>query len=282
MTGLKDKEQWQTVIQADKEIAKELQLEWLDQSEGEALRSSWLEIWNQVPYDEVYHSRCRERLMRSMPVARGLQRSRFLSGRRAELTLIVDPAEPAVPWISLSNAIPPLLWARGGATPEALRSALASYLVDQPNSRVDLTKVIRFASPLDINDPQTIRDSIEHLELWMDDNVWHSSFDDDPWMGVDGNLSMLEQTQALRDVTLEHPGRFPSMSYRTLWSRSIVTIEQHPRGVWVFELRYSPAGDRLAIERSNELTLQRLPNDLPVDLAASLLRAPCYDLIQVE
>ena len=34
---------------------------------------------------------------------------------------------------------------------------------------------------------------------------------------------------------------FPSVSVRTLFSRSVLTIEQHPFGLWVVELRYAPA-----------------------------------------
>lgn len=282
MTTTRNEEQWETVIRADEELVRELQLEWLEQGEGEALRSFWLETWNQVPYDEVYHSRCRERLLRSIPVARGITRSRFLSGNRIQMCLVLDPEEPEVPWISLASAIPPLFWARGGANPADLRKALEPYLVEHPLKRISLPRVVRLASPLEMNDPLVIRDSVEKLELWMDDRLWHSSFDDDPWVGIDGNMSMIDQTQILREVTQEHPGRFPSMSFRTLWSRAILTIEQHPKGVWVFELRYVPAGNAGTIERNNELTRQRLPHDLPVDLAASLLRAPCYSLNQIE
>jgi len=82
----------------------------------------------------------------------------------------------------------------------------------------------------------------------------------------------LQLRWAKEDADKEHPGRLPTLCARTLWSGGVVRIEQHPYGIWVFELRYSPSLDQAVMEQVNALTGIALPLDLPVDLAASLLR----------
>lgn len=274
---------WYKAIRNDRALGDVLALQWLDEGEDEALRSSWLEIWNQIPYDEAFHARCRDRLSRCVPLARGLTQTRILSGQQVELALVYDPDAPETPWISLCDAMPALLWVRGGSSAEQTRRNLAPYLVKRPLSRIEAPCVMRYANPLpEVTDPKVIQDSIAGYELWLDDALWHSSFNDDPWRESDRNLSMLEQARVLEQVRGEHPDRFPSMSYRTLWSRSTLTIEQHGAGLWVFELRYADARDSAAIEQVNELTGLRLPKELPVDLAASLLRTPCVDAYRIE
>ena len=69
--------------------------------------------------------------------------------------------------------------------------------------------------------------------------------------------------------TLVEGGRFPSVSVRTLFSRSVLTIEQHPFGLWVVELRYAPAPDAAAVRWVNEIFRSHFPEDLPVDLIGS-------------
>jgi hypothetical protein len=59
----------------------------------------------------------------------------------------------------------------------------------------------------------------------------------------------------------------------TLWSRSVVRIERHPFGLWVFEVRYAPVqGDRTAVARLSDAS--GFPADLPVDVVPTLLRGP--------
>jgi hypothetical protein len=77
----------------------------------------------------------------------------------------------------------------------------------------------------------------------------------------------------MQHVHDQEPGRFPSISFRTLWSRSILRVEQHPLGLWVFDARYDPAGDARAVARlGGTAPGTGLPSDLPVDVAASLVR----------
>jgi hypothetical protein len=187
------------------------------------------------------------------------------------MALAYDPEEPEALWLCLSPAMPSWLWARVGRSPDALRAAIHPYLAEAGPS-VALPRVVRIVKPIDVKNFDRLEGSVKSCELWVDDAAWGSAFDDDPWLAVAPGQGMVQLTAILRETEEQHAGRFPSRAWRTLWSRSILRMEQHPFDLWVFELRYAPASAKGVIARLNERFNERLPLDLPVDLAASLLR----------
>lgn len=273
---------WIRDLRNDAQLNRDLDLAWLDPHEQDALRDDWLAVWNQVPYGEHFHAQCRERLGRCVPLAQGLKRERRLSHTSSQLVLTFDPDDPDTVFGNLSHAMPSMLWVRAQPTVDGIRAALAPYLVAQAPSVVELPRTLRLVKSLDIEDRAVIERSIENLELWMDDATWASAFEEDPWLGAPERLNMLDMAAWTRDVAQEHPDRFPSLSWRSLWSKGVLRIERHPFGMWAFELRYAPAKDRTTIDLVNELLSSRLPDDLPVDLAASLLRGGCLGMEYVR
>lgn len=266
-----------SALQGDDELTRMLELQWLSSDEGEAVREDWLAVWNQVPFDEAFHQRCRQRLERCRPVAVGTVRHRRLDQTENRLTLVVDPSVPGQVFVSLSHAMPSLLWVTAEATRDDLIEALAPYLDPERPPAVELPGNLRVVKPLDVEELSQLDDAIRGLELWVDDTSWGSAFDDDPWRGVAGPLGMLDQTRLLREAAADDPDRFVARGYRTLWSGAILRIEQHPMGMWVFDMRYRPAADARVIAGLNDLLGTRWPEDLPVDLAASLLRGGVID-----
>lgn len=266
-----------SALQGDDELTQMLELQWLSDEEGAAVRQDWLAVWNQVPFDEAFHDRCRQRLERCLPVALGPVRQRRLDQTENRLTLVCDPEAPEKVFVSLSHAMPSLLWVVVPATRPGLLEALGPYLDPERRPAVELERHLRVVKPLDVEAPSQLDDAIRGLELWVDDTSWGSAFDDDPWQRVEGPLGMVDQTRLLREAAAEDPDRFPTLGYRMLWSGSILRIEQHPMGMWVFDLRYRPAQDEKVIANLNDLLGTRWPEDLPIDLVASLLRGGVID-----
>jgi hypothetical protein len=268
---------WVAGLREDAGLSTELGLRWLDEDEQEATRELWRSTWNQVPYGEEFHARGAERIETSIPLAEGPVRHRRLSKAASRLVLVADPAEPDVAWLNLSHALPPDAWAVAGATPGEVRRAVSYYTPEDSPWLSALERVERLVKPIEVESLDVIKRGIEGLELWMDDATWGSAFVDDPWRDVDPDAGMMSLTVHLRSVGEQARGRRTSVGYRTLWSRSVLTIEEHPFGLYVFELRYRPAADRRAVEKlAGSEPGARLPPDLPVDLAASLLRGGSF------
>jgi hypothetical protein len=264
---------WAAALRDDPAKAAELGLRALDESESAATRAHWLSIWNQIEFDEGFHGRAAARLERCVPVFAGPSRRRRLSKTESQLVVVFDPEDRDVLRLSLSYAIPSLAWADAGSSLESLRAALARYTVSDDPGALDFPKTERVVKQLELRDIGPIERSIDAQELWIDDARWGSAYLDDPWSGVSPDLGMLQLSTLVERVKDQHSGRRPSLSFRTLWSRSIFTIEQHPLGFWAFELRYVPAGDARAIrDLCGTDPVASLPRDLPVDLAASLMR----------
>lgn len=253
--------------------ADALELTWLEPAEQRSLREQWLAIWDQVPYGEEFHAKCKARIERSIPLAVGPRRYRRLSMTENSLVLLHDPQRPEIPWVSLSIALPSALWIPGATTPDALLERLAPYLGTQRPSITALPRTLRVFKPMNVEDRSVVVRAMDALELWMDDATWENGHDDDPWIDVEPNPGML-RLQVLRDqAQQESPGRFPSTGFRSLWSHSILLIEQVPFGGWIFELHYTPVDDpQLLEDLEADLGIELPARDLPVDLAASLLR----------
>lgn len=241
---------------------------WLGEDQARRVRAEWLDIWSQVTFEPEFHQACRDRLARCIPLAVGPSRSRRSSKTESTMTMVFDPERADEVAFSHSHAMPSVCWST--ARMGEIDDLLAYYLHDSPVAGgPGLCRVVK---PLDVEHPEAIANAIDALELWVDDAFWGSAHHDDPWVGVAGDLSMLSLSVYVQRFGEQDPDRFPALGCRTLWSRSTLRIEQHPRGLFVFELRFRPGVDARAISELNEMVGTRLPEDLPIDLAASLLR----------
>ena len=264
---------WLAELRDDPELSEALELTWLDEEQSPEVRSRFLETWDQIPFVEGFHQACRARLERSVPLAIGTRRYRRLSRSECALVLLLDPERPEQPWVGLSRAMPPALWVRGAPTGPGLRRRLAPYLVPQPPPLAELGRTLRIAKPIEVDDPSLVTRVIEGYEPWMDDATWASGHADDPWADLEPELDMLTMHVMRQRSLEEHPGRFPSTGFRSLWSRSAMIIQRMPSRGWVFELRYQPADDAQTLRELEAQLGEALPaHDLPVDLVASILR----------
>ncbi len=263
---------WVAELRNDASL-QDLGLAWLDAEGQQRTRDLWRSTWNQIPYDDAFHERGAKRIERAVPLAEGQVRRRRLQKTESKMVVVFDPDEPHVLWLSLSHAMPPAAWAVGGSSAAELRRSIGYYTPEADPTALELPRAERLVKPIDLESFDPIKNSIEALELWIDDATWGSAFFDDPWTDVDRDAGMMVLSIYLRKTGAQSPGCRPSLGYRTLWSRSLMTIEQHPFGHYVFDLKYRPANDKLAIEMlAGSEEGARLPPDLSVDLAASLMR----------
>ncbi len=265
--------EWHTTLQTDNQLNESLNLVWLDAEEQQSMQRNSLLIWDDISLENEFTATCRERLQRSLPVALGLSRFRLLSQVESQLVLFFDPEAPDVPWVSLSAALPSVLWIKGASTASLLQERLEPYLQAERPNMVSFEKVVRLLKPIQVEDPAVVCQVVESLEPWMDDASWQNGNLEDPWTTIGDNPSLLSLHAYKDRAANQHQGRFSSTSFRSLWSRSVLTIEQLPLHSWVFEVRYNPVKHSEEMERLEEALGCPFPlRDVPLDLVASLLR----------
>ncbi len=242
----------------------------LELDERERLREAVLSDARRFPLGAEFQQACERRIERSTPVMVGAERVRRLSKLPCFQLLFFDPESPEFLWASfVSN--PALLWSRVELEASALERWKQSYLLGD-TTPVSQRKSYRSVRILGLENREPIEAALEQVETWMDDARWSSFHVDDPWENVSRQVGMMRLHAAREDAEKEHPGRFPTVSARTLWSGGVLRVEQYHYGVWAFELRYSPAPDHAVIEAVNAAIGLDLPLDVPVDLASSVLR----------
>jgi len=274
---------WVDALRADDDLTAALGLVWHDAAEQERRRAEWQVAWSQVHYDDDFDRRCADRIARAVPLAGGPVRTRRIGRVVTRMVLVFDPDDPEHLYVSLCDVLPAVLWARAGTTADEVRAALRGYLVDSPTPVAELPCTLRVVKRLAPElDHAMHRRIVEAHELWLDDAPWGSWYDDDPWPEESATPGMSLLHAMLERTLRDHGGRFPAVSYRSLWSRSVLRVERHPFDLWVFELRYAPARDAAAMIRINELLGARFPVDLPVDLMASLLRDDSLTRLELD
>lgn len=274
---------WVDALHHDKGSEEKLQLLWFEPNQQQAVREQWLALWDQIPFDKHFHSLCRERIVRSTPLALGPSRFRRLSMTENNWVVLLDPDFPETPWISLSGMIPSLLWIRGATTMSALLEKLAPYLRSDRPGLLELPKTLRLYKSIALEDPSIVTRVVQEFEPWFDDACWQNAHTEDPWDSVQGKVNMVRLQIEKEEAERQHPGRFPTTGFRSLWSQSILLIQQLPFDAWVFELRYAPAQDADVLQGLEEAIGFKLPvDDLPVDIVASLLRDSHADPEKVE
>jgi hypothetical protein len=217
---------------------------------------------------------CRTRLGQAIPVARGPSRKSRTGEVIHEALWLLDPDRPDQLWLALDAVMPPLLWVPAGTTAASVREALAPYFVEQLPARLELPAIARgFAG----NETMLEADH-EQLENHftmtsaLDFLSWGSDYDDDPWPEeLPDKLHRLALMAKLREFMVQRPTRVRATSYRSFWSRSIVTLERHGDGWFVMQARYRPSRSPEVVRAFNEQLGTGFPEDLPVDVVAALL-----------
>ncbi|MFO0565274.1 MAG: hypothetical protein U0263_06405 [Polyangiaceae bacterium] len=263
---------WFGDLSADPTLT-ELGIRWLDASERQGVREGSLGVLRAQPGEATWSTRGTERLERCTPLGLAPERKKRLHGEAASTALFFDPERPDQLLLSLGPAMSPLTWAECQATPDELRALFARYFRDDAPSVQRLPKVFRSVVELGDVSREQLESVLSRGHPLLDDAHWYSAHVEDPWpadLGSEGFGFALRVSAGLRDAEKEHPTRLPSVSRRTLFSRSIVKLEQHPDQIWVVEIRYAPDPNAAtAITWVNEIFRCHFPPDLPADVVGS-------------
>lgn len=261
---------WLKRLREDDALTARFKLRWLDEGSRAGVRDLARQSWVGRFAAEM-EALGLERIERAVPVAVGLPRARRLSGIDDAALLWFDAADGGL-HAGFTAAFPPALWAPLGTSAASITEALAPYAVVEPPRVPELPRVVRSLKDAAPEHREAIEQVCEHYDRWLDDATWANAHDDDPWPDYAPARNALQRTVQLREAGQEVPSRTPSRGYRTLFSQSALTVEYHPLSV-VFVARYAPAPSGLNRDAWVSLFGPSLPSDVPLDLAASLLRS---------
>jgi hypothetical protein len=262
---------WLSALREDRALADALGIQWLDDEARRHLHASATQaLETHAGGDAGWNERGLARLARCTPIALGPERKKRVMQATASTALFFDPERPAHVGLSMAASMSPLVWAEAPATADGLRALWARYFVDEAMAVAALPR--RFRSVVNFGDLDRagLEDGLGSGQPMLDDAVWYSAHADDPWAGM-ADVWGITLMAHLRDVRREHPGRLPSMSFRTLFSRSVVKVEQHPFGLWVVEIRYAPSPDAAGVRWVNEVFHAHFPEDVPADVIGSTM-----------
>ncbi len=266
---------WAAALEAEIAAAPDSGFRWLEPHLRDQVRDLTLRALDELPYDDALQERHRARVERCVPLAGGPSRTVRLTGQEHASIVLLDPDLPDRVVVGLGAYFPPVFWPSAAPTLAGIRSELSPYLSSPFKPRAELTRTIRIVretlQELGFEDISHFARIVGHGERWLDHAAtWSNGEDDDPWPDDPASLSMIDLRLLKERASETARARRPSISMRTLWSRSILTIELSPLGHVVFELRYDPAPFVSEVPTGGgELGL---PTDIPVDLLASLLR----------
>ena len=266
---------WADALRAELEAHPDEGFRWLDPGVVATARELLLKGWGEYPMGDDLQEAGRARIARSVPVASGPTRNARLTQNEQPMVLLFDPEAPDHVFAALGVGLPPPLWPRAEPTRAGLLRDLAPYLGRPFESCHVLPSTFRAVlgalEDLGFETLERFAEVLAHVEPWLDGTAsWGSARASDPWPDDMASASMF-QLRAIRESATEQAhGARKRISVRTLWSRSVLTLEQAPFGQVVIEMRYRPAPFVAPLERAGGRV--EAPDDLPVDLLASLAR----------
>ena len=275
---------WSEALQ--RELAGESDFEWLDEERAEQVTQLSLEVWARFPLADPAQSEGAARLARSLPLAFGPTRQIRLSENSQTAVLLFDPSFPTRVFLSLGTNFPPGFWPSAPPTLAGIKEAFAPYFARPFMHAAKLSRSLRLGrgslEELELESIERLAELIAASETWMDGEArWFNGLATDPWPEDPMTSPMMELRLCHEDSKRTYPDIAPSVSMRTLWSRSVITIEQGSFEQLIFSLRYEPA-PFVAWHPHDPQNELGLPDDLPADVMASLLRAPVTSLPRIS
>lgn len=282
--------------------------DWWDGLAGERLGVVWLDpadwepAWQHVEESGAMTLERRDvddELLRKgkLLVGTGPEAVRRWTGQRLAAAWYFDPDEPGLLWCAVGGFYPAWLWVPVEPTPEGIREALGEPFPRPPAARVELARFVRGVLGLrhlvtvpDVPPEDGVPpweavptgdlvpadgpalDRYTKIVKFLDPQSWGGVREEDPYPEDLGDDRLMDVAPMRDGHKLQRLGRVPSMTWRTLHSRSQLSIEIHTREIVCAAVRYrpSPPSHRAVVRRINEVHGERYPEDLPLDVVGVL------------
>lgn len=234
--------------------------------------------------DSALDKRMREGRVR---VGSGPEVVRRAMGSELAAEWYLDPADPSRLWCALGDCYPAWLWVPVAPEPAALTEVLSHSHPTPALTRTDMPGFTRgflgFRSETVV--PHVYSGDLVEFNghdldryftgvQYAEQESWGSSCLDDPLRDDIGFVSPLVIAAASRNgnAKAQRLGRIPSMTWRTVHSRSYLSFEVHGRHAICAAVRYrpSPASHHPVVARLNQQLGRDFPHDLPLDAIGAL------------
>lgn len=220
-----------------------------------------------------------KRRARSVIVGRGPERTARLQTRSEAIWLWFDPETPDQLFAGFGLGFPSVLWLPVGDSLATMERALQPYLVSEAPGVLATTGRERYFIAGDENAFENVAGFYEQRQPTFDTTTpWGSKYPEDPWgeeRPIGASLS-IHESFAYRDFVAQNGSSVDTLSFRTLFSRTVARVERHPFSSVVVEAQYAPQPASPVIAAVNHEHGVALPVDAPLDLAVSLLYAGMY------
>lgn len=250
--------------------------EWLPKERADLVPDMLVQGLDLAPYGDEFQEEGRARIRRSVALALGPVRRRRLTDEDRPMVLLFDPEVPDRLFATLGTQFPPQLWPSAEPTLEGVLRDLGPYLSGAWPTRASFARTLRVQrstlTALGVDSIHAFASIMARFEPWLDARAtWANASDDDPWPDDPSKHSMIGLRVVSERAQETRRDRRESVTMRTLWSRSYVTIEEGPYESVVVEFRYEPAPFVANLAAGDGRLL--VPEDLPADLLASLIRS---------
>lgn len=206
--------------------------------------------------------------------------------------LLIHPDKPGRIWLCLNGKIPAFLWPEANADFDGIVSLVAPYrrqLANDDPRGYHLTHSLRRYIGYGAGVPSPYSGELEELGFhtfsrvatmspFLESYGWGSAHIEDPHRNF-VDRGRMDGLLALRRTSGMDEQRVMSESYRTMHSRSILTLEHHTSG-FLIEFNYRPNPHPGAVAAINARFKTSFPEDLPLDCVGLLMHfegAPSAD-----
>ena len=185
--------------------------------------------------------------------------------------LLFDPQVPTALLARLGPEHPGPLWLAAGCSAESLAAALSPYRARKVPSRLQLPPAQRRFVGHTESLGQSFAELVARLAAHpaLEPTGWGSAYPDDPWpRPLPADLPTPTRALLQQRFTAQSPDPPRSMTFVTRWSRSLVTLEDHPGGLGLV-IAHDPVVTAVTPEAPGQGAMADAPaplGELPVDV----------------
>lgn len=198
--------------------------------------------------------------------------------------LFVEANDPSHVLVALHKDVPPFLWFPAGKTAVEFDAAIAPYCRElAAPDELAMPRVVRAF----IGTPGILEMGREELMNHLSMNpigeslFWGSEHSADPWPETIDRQDLAILGHEARERMAQRDGVAWSMSFRSIASRAVITLEDHD-GFYVIQVRYNPGSHHALLSALSEQFGLSWPADFPADVAAMLIGFYFEDAARLE